>query len=1123
MDEADSVKKPHRKRQSGVKAEKKKKNKYLDNQSPQQRNPKAFTVQSSRRAHKAVQRAEDKKSKKRHIPIVDRTPLEPPPIIVAIVGPPKVGKTTLLKCITKKYSHQKLSAVSGPVTVVSGKRRRLTLIECNNDINSMIDISKVADLVLLLVDASFGFEMEIFEFLNICQVHGFPRVMGVLTHLDTFRDGKQLKKVKKRLKNRFWTEIYQGAKLFYLSGLVNEEYQNQEVHNLCRFISVMKFRPLQWRISHPYMLVDRMEDITNQEELRKKPKCDRTLCVYGYLRGTHLKSTTKIHIPGCGDHSINDIQFLPDPCPTPDLSKKQSLNVKQRPIYAPMSGVGGIIYDKDAVYIDIGQKEANQKNEDDEHDEPGGLLSGLLNVQDTIDSKMSASQMTLFSNTAPLTDLQELELKNGGHEDGDEENGDFDQEDDDDDVEEEEEEESAVDSDCDNDEKEDLENSETVPPKAKKMKLAEDSMSSASDDDDDSEKSENSSDDNLEKSEDSSDDDNDDQETGHLKWKTDLLKKASSSFRDRQLAKKNYKKLIYGDDETTLSDKEDSEDEEIGGLFKVMQKKNETSRSQRDCHGFDCSRFVVDHIQEGTLSEIQDCFVTGKWDSHEDAETLLKDDDDMYGDFEDLETGESFKGNDNPSNPEKVTSDDENLSEDDAKSKDEKRTEKKEKLKEMFNREYDSKGDADFYETWKSETEQQAKMNREEFENLPDELRVQYEGYRPGMYVRIELKNMPHEFVDYFDATYPLIIGGLQNIEANIGFVKARFKKHRWYKKILKTRNPVIISLGWRRFQTLPVYFMQDHNYRNRLLKYTPEHLHCQTMFWGPIVPQGTGILAIEDVAEVSPGFRIAATGVVLEMDKSTEIVKKLKLTGTPFKVFQKSAFIKDMFNTPLEVAKFTGACLRTVSGIRGQIKKSVHNPPGGFRATFEDQIKMSDIVFVRTWYPVDLPRFYNTVTSLLLPPDKKNSWKGMRTVGQIRREENIAVLQKEDSNYKPIERKPQRYKPLIIPKSLQQALPFKSTHKNIAPKQEPFKRVAVVKDPKEAKMSKVMKMLRELYKHKQYEDRCKMRERVDNHRAQMAKDEERKLKRLKDIKKVVHRRMGKVEQSKKEAEDDDI
>ena len=94
----------------------------------------------------------------------------------------------------------------------------------------MLDVAKVADLVLLLVDASFGFEMETFEFLNILQVlrhppasahlslslslsrlqvHGFPKVMGVLTHLDVFRSQRSLRKTKKRLKNRFWTEIYQ--------------------------------------------------------------------------------------------------------------------------------------------------------------------------------------------------------------------------------------------------------------------------------------------------------------------------------------------------------------------------------------------------------------------------------------------------------------------------------------------------------------------------------------------------------------------------------------------------------------------------------------------------------------------------------------------------------------------------------------------------------------------------------------------------------------------------------------------------------------------------------------------------------------------------------------------------
>lgn len=61
----------------------------------------------------------------------------------------------------------------------------------------------------MLIDASFGFEMETFEFLNICQIHGFPKIMGVLTHLDTLKNNKQLKKTKKRLKHRFWTEVYQ--------------------------------------------------------------------------------------------------------------------------------------------------------------------------------------------------------------------------------------------------------------------------------------------------------------------------------------------------------------------------------------------------------------------------------------------------------------------------------------------------------------------------------------------------------------------------------------------------------------------------------------------------------------------------------------------------------------------------------------------------------------------------------------------------------------------------------------------------------------------------------------------------------------------------------------------------
>ncbi|RWS23669.1 ribosome biogenesis protein BMS1-like protein, partial [Leptotrombidium deliense] len=280
MDVEASSHKKHNISTSGRKAEKKKKKQGDGNG----RNQKAFAFTSVKKAEKRFRHKQELLEKKKHIPVVDRSAVEPPPFVVAVVGPAKVGKSTLVKSLVKHMSKETLNNIKGPVTVVSGKKRRVTFIESNCDINSMIDISKVCDLALLLVDASFGFEMETFEFLNICQAHGFPRIMGVLTHLDVFKSKEKLKKAKKTLKHRFWSEVYQGAKLFYLSALVKGEYLKNDVKNLSRFISVMKFRPLQWKSMHPYLLADRIEDLTSQELIRVNPKCDRTVTLYGYTR-----------------------------------------------------------------------------------------------------------------------------------------------------------------------------------------------------------------------------------------------------------------------------------------------------------------------------------------------------------------------------------------------------------------------------------------------------------------------------------------------------------------------------------------------------------------------------------------------------------------------------------------------------------------------------------------------------------------------------------------------------------------------------------------------------------------------------------------------------------------------
>ena len=153
------------------------------------------------------------------------------------------------QALVKHYTNQTLGDVRGPITIVAGKRRRLTFVECPQvpalpapaprwphrwrhldnpknhdplastylmaalalmlrrlhpvsasalpggihvmfprkgkrpgpcvppaqDMHAMLDAAKYADLVLLLIDAAFGFEMETFEFLNLLQV-GRPSV-----------------------------------------------------------------------------------------------------------------------------------------------------------------------------------------------------------------------------------------------------------------------------------------------------------------------------------------------------------------------------------------------------------------------------------------------------------------------------------------------------------------------------------------------------------------------------------------------------------------------------------------------------------------------------------------------------------------------------------------------------------------------------------------------------------------------------------------------------------------------------------------------------------------------------------------------------------------------------------
>lgn len=1035
----------------------------------------------------------------------------------------------------------------------------------------MIDVAKIADIVLLMIDGNYGFEMETMEFLNALSSSGMPgNVFGILTHLDLFKKQSTLRQAKKRLKHRFWSELYQGAKLFYLSGVINGRYPDREIHNLSRFLSVMKNpRPLIWRNSHPYCLADRFLDITPPTAIEENPKCDRTVALYGYLRGTNFPAIgARVHVPGVGDLSVSSIEALPDPCPTPFMdqamakatgkSGRRRLGEKQKLLFAPMSDVGGVLVDKDAVYIDVKTTTFDRDADSDEERGLGEqLVVGLQGERKLLGQ--AESGVRLFTDGEAVADVGDGETGEVGRKQKrkvrftvDHENGANVLEDEDEGFESDDSAEGSEDG-----EGEAGEDVDVTPPADFETNFREGQNGAAQRDEDDIAFADSDSDlgsissaegQELE-SEGDFEYDSDEVDDGTLRWKENLAANAKAAFGkripyrvadltrmlyDESIAPRDVVKRWTGNDADESGEGNDGANEEDDFFKKTRVETGETE--DRTIPVYDYKQLEQKWENDDNIQTIRRRFArakvskgdgSGDEDGGEEGDRdgdFGTDDSDDEGDgaFEDLETGEVVGGEEEEEkeNSKRVGPEDlEAERERNAKKKEELRLRFEEEDREGFanakdggeRQDEEQFGEDDWYDAQKAKLQKQLDINRAEFDALDALSRARAEGYKAGTYARIVLENVPCEFSTRFNPRFPVIVGGLAPTEDRFGFVQVRIKRHRWHKKILKTNDPLIFSLGWRRFQTTPVYSISDSRTRNRMLKYTPEHMHCFGTFYGPLVAPNTGFCCVQSFSNKNPGFRIAATGVVLNVDETTEIVKKLKLTGYPYKIFRNTAFIKDMFTSALEIAKFEGASIRTVSGIRGQIKRALSRPEGHFRATFEDKILMSDIVFLRAWYPIKPHRYYNPVTNLLDEIDE-DGWKGMRLTGEVRREQNIPTPLEKDSAYRPIERVTRHFNPLRVPRQLAADLPFKSQITKMRPRQGEsyLQKRAVVLGGEEKKARDLLQKLTTMRNEKIAKRQAAQEERRKVYRAKVTENAEKKQEREKRERDEYWQREGK-------------
>lgn len=758
-------------------------------------NIRAFSYARGQRARDGVAKQLNIEQIRLDQPETKAVSVDDPPIVVAVQGPPGCGKSLLVKCLVQRYTDQIIAEVKGPITVIANKVTRITFIEVPNDINAMTDAAKIADIVLLVVNAEHNFEMETFEFLNLLMSHGFPKVIGVLTHLDMVD-----KSVPKALKARFKKELNTQVKVYKIERLHHGKYEKQSIRNLSNYLNPNKIRVIQFRKDRGFVIADRAERSN-----------DNTTYLFGYVRGVGLSTNQVIHIPGAGDYPITSVKALNDPCPlsAPEQTSQRTLKKVQQSVYAPFSEITGLkIEDDGDIYVDIPKFHVN------------------------------------FTEPSPET----LNIS---------------------------------------------------PEEAEKLK---------------------------------------------------------------------------GDIQITKGIE----------MMREMQK----SKVKKNKESFDIFSGVA--VEENEEEEKEE----------EDNEEI----------------------------PENIEEEEQN--------------------------------------------EEDEKLGGKEAANVE---------VNAGIYARFEFKDIPKAFIDNLDPVNPIIIGGLmpEEIEAPSGIQWIKIKRHRFYARKLKSTDPFIISVGWRRFQTLPLYFNEEPDGRLRFMKYTPDNLTCYATYYGPLSSINIGVTIFQHIKEKLAAFRISATGVTIKQPGDGKVVKKLRLTGSPKEIFKRTAKIENMFTSDVEATKFIGASIRTVSKIRGTIKAAEKN--GIVRCTFEDTIKPSDIVFLNGWVQVEPEKYFAPIDSLL-----SDKWNLVRTVAEIRADRDIRPEYKEDSVYKDVERPVYEEKPIKVPTSIKQNLPYK-LRKQFEP---PPKEKAEILNEDEADLLNMLKKTEEVYK-KRKEDQKKKKEAEKAAQDKLAAEEE--------------------------------
>ncbi|KJH48242.1 AARP2CN domain protein [Dictyocaulus viviparus] len=226
-----------------------------------------------------------------------------------------------------------------------------------------------------------------------------------------------------------------------------------------------------------------------------------------------------------------------------------------------------------------------------------------------------------------------------------------------------------------------------------------------------------------------------------------------------------------------------------------------------------------------------------------------------------------------------------------------------------------------------------------------------------GQYATLQIERVPVSFVQQWEKSTPMVLHQLLPHEQRMSVLNLVIRRHPSCTIPIMNKQKLIFNVGFRKFEACPVFSQHTNGDKFKMERFLPMTACCVATVYAPITFPPASVLVFREgkIGEQE----LVATGSVLDNNPDRIILKRIVLSGHPFKINKRSIVCRYMFFHREDVEWFKPVELYTPSGHRGHIKEAV-GTHGHMKCRFNRQLNAADSVMMSLYKRVFPKYTYN-------------------------------------------------------------------------------------------------------------------------------------------------------------------